>query len=618
MSKQQKYSVLIVDDMAINLQILTGFLKSDYRVRVSTSGKKALEIASSDNMPDLILLDVVMPEINGFDICRILKADEKTKEIPVIFITVLADIEDKVKGFAVGGADYVTKPFQQDEVTARVRTHLKIQHQKKLLQQQALELAEARNTAEKANKAKSIFLANMSHELRSPLNTILGFSQLMANARELPSEFRENAEIISRSGEHLLNLINDVLDMSKIEAGRVTLNEQIFDLHYLINDIVSMFRLKAEEKNLQLLAEWSDDVPRYVRSDEIKLRQILINLLSNAVKFTLKGRICLRVSMINNLFPDMVNLDSQNLFFEVEDTGPGISEEESGSLFKAFVQTKTGKGLQQGTGLGLPISKKFVQLMGGDIKVVSKAGINTIFSFYIKVKNADPSFYRPVSCTRITGLKPGQPEYRILVVDQDPDNRRLLKSFLKPIGFKIQESENGEKAVEIWKHWKPCLILMETSIQAAGCFDAARKIKSSQKLKNTVIIAMTTSSFEEKQAMETCDDFLGKPFYENEIFELIKKHINVKYIYQENIIDNSCTGNGSRIIDSETIDSLTLKKLPRHLLDPLKKAADETDPEEAERIISLIIEQDALSGRKLAKLVQNFRFDILQKIFEEI
>lgn len=614
MAKNKKYSILIVDDMPINLQILTGFLKSDYRVRVATSGIKALEIALSDNVPDLILLDIVMPEINGFEICRRLKADKKTKHIPVIFITVLSDIEDKVKGFAAGGADYVTKPFQQEEVLARVRTHLKIQHQKKLLYRQALDLAEARNIAEQASKAKSNFLANMSHELRSPLNTIIGFSQLMGRRNDLPQEYRENAQIITKSGEHLLNLINDVLDMSKIEAGRIVLNEHVFDLHYMIKDIVKMFALKAEQKNLQLFSQCSPEVPRYIRADEIKLRQVLINLLSNALKFTEKGSIGLRVSIIKNKMANLLSNDLLNIYFEVEDTGPGIYEHDLENLFKAFVQAEAGLISQQGTGLGLPISKKYVRLMGGNIKVCSKKGIGTVFSFDIKAGNSDPvKTHKSVSFPTIIGLKPEQPAYKVLIADNNQDNRRLLVSLLKPLGFDIQEAENIQKTIKIWNKWNPNLIWLELRMPGIGVYEDVKKIKNSAKGKHCIVIAMTASSYEKKQASEIFDDFLEKPFHDNDVFELMKKHIKVQYIYEMLTANESEKNTAGEYINAER-----LKKLPEDLFDALKKAVEETYPDKAEEIIKLISGKDPMLGRKLEILIQNFRFDILQKIFEEI
>ncbi len=281
------------------------------------------------------------------------------------------------------------------------------------VEERTVELAIAKEKAEVASLAKSTFLANMSHELRSPLNAILGFSQLMMRSRNLPSEHVENAGIITRSGEHLLTLINQVLDLSKIEAGRTTLNEKNFDLYRLLDDLEDMFKLKADDKRLQLVCDRAPNVPRYIGTDEVKLRQILINLLNNALKFTQEGGVSVRVGLGKNLTPQppslrgkggpdsplllgegqgegfSINTPTINLSFEVEDTGAGIAPEELDSLFEAFVQTTTGKQAQEGTGLGLPITRKFVQLMGGDIIVESFVGKGTIFKFDISVGLVD-------------------------------------------------------------------------------------------------------------------------------------------------------------------------------------------------------------------------------------
>ena len=303
-AEQAKSTILIIDDNATNLGVLTGYLRGHgFELMIARNGADGIAKARL-GQPDLILLDVMMPDLDGFEVCRRLKADTATNEIPVIFITALDSVEDKVKGFAAGGVDYLTKPLQKEEVFARVQTHLQLQAHKKQLQQQAIELKQAKDLAEtaqtiaeKANRAKSVFLANMSHELRTPLNGILGYAQILGSDDTLTDKQRDSAAIIERSGKHLLALINDILDLAKVEAGKVELAPEDVDLRVLLAEVQTLIQVRTDPKGLALRVEPVPDLPHYVHADGHRLRQVLLNLLGNAVKFTERGRVTLRVTI---------------------------------------------------------------------------------------------------------------------------------------------------------------------------------------------------------------------------------------------------------------------------------------------------------------------------------
>jgi len=429
--------------------------------------------------------------------------------------------------------------------------------------------------AKTANQAKSVFLANMSHELRTPLNAVLGFSDLMLRDTNFTKEQRQSLETIGRSGEHLLALINDVLEIAKIESGRIELRSKPFDLHNMLLGLQEMFRLRAEQKDLSLVFERSTGVPQFVLADQNKLRQVLINLLGNAVKFTSEGGVVLRVLTLPS--EPKGNGASFQLVFEIEDTGPGICDEDMSSIFEAFVQTECGRGAREGTGLGLPISRQYVELMNGCLTVSSQVGRGSVFRFNIPTQAVDElSVNAQGKVRRVLSLEPDQPEYRLLVGDDRESNRQLLVKLLQPLGFELREATNGLEAIKIWKQWSPHLIWMDMRMPVLDGCEATRRIKATTKGQATVIIAITASALEEERTVilsAGCDDFVRKPFREVELFDALQKHIGVRFVFEESEQDRV----PSRV--PTVLSATALAVLPQDLLRQLYDATISLDME---------------------------------------
>jgi signal transduction histidine kinase/CheY-like chemotaxis protein len=528
------------------------------------------------------------------------------------------------------------------------------------VEQRTAQLQAAKAAAEVANRAKSEFLANMSHELRTPLNAILGFAQILQSQLMGDREQRNYLNIISRSGEHLLSLINDVLDMSKIEAGRSTLISESFDFHAMLDILDEMFQLRAETKGLQLLCIRAPNVPRYIRADERKLRQVLINLLSNGIKFTETGTVRLRVrgnpEEMAIALPSAAASETQSkaqtgikpaaesaessptllLHFEVTDTGSGIAPEDLEHIFEPFIQTALGQQASQGTGLGLPISRQFVRLMGGDLQVESTVGEGSRFYFEIPVALAsvhDLPQSQPQQ--RVVGLLPNQPTYRVLVVDDRWENRQLVLRLLTPVGFEVQEASDGSVAVDLWQTWQPHLIWMDMRMPVMDGYEATRQIRAleaqSQEISgdspaspdpsssnpvqpvsptphSTKIIALTASTYEEERSLVLaigCDDFVRKPFHESTLFSKMAQHLGVQYQYEDLPVTEPPPASQISLTSAE------LEIMPEAWRQQLYQAASTLNAEQVLAVIARIPPEHHTLSDKLKVLVSYFRYDIM-------
>ncbi len=469
--------------------------------------------------------------------------------------------------------------------------------------------------SDEANRAKSAFLANMSHELRTPLNAILGFARILLSRATIVGEERQNLKIINRSGEHLLNLINQVLDLSKVEAGRMVLDLGTCNLHQLLVELREMFQLRAKERGLQLKFQRSSYIPIYIEVDEMKLRQILINLLSNAIKFTSQGQVCL---MVETLSPELLE-------FTVTDTGVGIAPDELSKIFQAFVQASFGQRAQEGTGLGLAISQEFVQLMGGKIEVSSEVGKGSAFKFSLPIKVLQGDEQAQFSLgeqsiaplfRRIIGLAPGQPSYKILVVDDQESNRQLLSQILQPLGFLVQQAVNGQEAIDLWQSWQPDLICMDLKMVLMDGYIAVREIRARQAagisdLQNTIIVAFTATSTPNQREFalgQGFDDFINKPFHQNQVLEVVGKHLSIEYIY-----DNE--------VGEDIQDIFTEEETSKHhgftWADKMKQAINAQDWEEMEHCISEICQEDLDFAYALQCHLDSCDYNLMMQLVEE-
>jgi PAS domain S-box-containing protein len=462
-----------------------------------------------------------------------------------------------------------------------------------------------------ANRAKSTFLSTMSHEIRTPMNAILGYAQLMLRDPGLGADAAANLKIIGRSGEHLLGLINEVLDMSKIEAGRMELNPSTFSLSSLLDELATMFRLRAEAKRLRFEMLVDGEFVPYVVADEGKVRQALINLVGNAIKFTERGEVTLHVSL------DRRTGDRLWLSARVEDTGSGISNEEQEKLFEPFSQLGRGLHSQEGTGLGLAISRKCARLMGGDITVTSSLGKGSRFRFEIPIERGDAGIaVKRSDSRRVVGIRAGPDVPRILVVDDRIENRDWLMKLLASIGLSVLGADNGEAAIRSWEEWNPHLILMDVQMPVMDGLEATRRIKADPRGKETVIMVLTASAMDDDRravSQSGADDFLAKPCHQDELLEKIRVLLNIAYDYEE-----TSDAEGRPITWVAALSAERLGQLPRKLLEELRNATLNGDKRLLDKLICKVRDTaDAESGKALQQLADEYKYDALTRLLDE-
>ncbi len=470
-------------------------------------------------------------------------------------------------------------------------------------------LEQAREAAEAANAAKSTFLANMSHELRTPLNAILGFSRLARRDPAATPGQREDLDFVYRNGEHLLSLINDVLDMAKIESGRLTLEEEVFDLPRLIHDACDMQRPRAEAKDLVLTVEAAPDLPSHVHGDARKLRQILINLLSNAVKYSDSGTITVEAAW---------RADDQRLALAVRDTGRGIAAEEIPHLFEPFFQSERRGSAAEGTGLGLPITQDFVELMGGTIDVSSEVGVGSCFRVDIPLREASEAEC-PADQTRrrVVGLADDQPPLRVLVVDDADANRTLLVRLLSQTGFEVREAANGQDAVAIFREWQPAFIWMDMRMPTMDGYTATRTIRDLPGGRDIPIVALTASASPDERdrvLRAGCAEIVRKPFEEATLFETMQKLTGVRFRYAEDP-DEAVEAPPETDFPEAT---RRLAAIPTEQREALREAVRAGDLDEVNRLAAALAEDDDHLGDWLLRAAGAFRYDdILKALAQE-
>jgi signal transduction histidine kinase/CheY-like chemotaxis protein len=482
------------------------------------------------------------------------------------------------------------------------------------IEQHTSELKKSRTKAAIASPSNSSLLADLGHELRSPLNAILGFTQIMQHDPSLSRSQQENLAIVHHSGEQLLASINFILELAKIEAGRITLYPTNFNFYNLLDNIEAKWQQQKHKRGLKFTTHRQHDLPQYIYADEQRLTQVITNLLDNIVYFTSEGDITLKVSGIRE------PKQSLKICWEIESTNSKITITELEALFKGAIEPETKRKHQEVRLLGLPIGRQLVRLMGGDITVSHsplggiclKAHLSARLGFAPQVSTQ--SIYR-----RVVGLESDEAEYRILIVDDSKVNRQIMLQILEPVGFKVKEAVNGREAVDIWLEWQPHMIWMDVKMPVMNGYEATERIKSHPNNQATSIVALTASTWEEERShllQAGCDDFVGKPFSESIIFEKIAQYLGVNYLYEEPKLLTAEESDFSH--PNFQLKSDSLRVMPSEWLLRLERAATELDREEITELLAEIPDEYSFLVAALQSQVDNFDFDKIIDLVEQV
>jgi signal transduction histidine kinase/ActR/RegA family two-component response regulator len=601
--------LLISNDPKASAAIGDMLTQNGFTVR--WSAQVAANPSTEAPSPDLIILDRPALDMGNAEILDQLHAHKGNEEIPFFLVGPQDDISLKESAFAAGAADWLDAPVQEFELLAKMATHLELHRLRNSRNQLGHELADAREQAETAIRAKNKFLSHMSHELRTPLNAILGFSRLMEHNPNLTASQVENLGLIYQSGENLLRLINDALEMSKIDTGNVTLNPTVIDLPRLLQGVVVMFQSRAAEQGLSISLDLAANVPRFVKCDEPKLQQILVNLVGNSLKFADEGEIEIRVrnrseaAALQTNDPDPSE-EPCDLAFEVRDSGPGISPNEAERIFEPFFKGRQGTG-KRGTGLGLTISRKFARMMGGDITAANgrDRGARFTFNAWVEPATAEAALSKN-TLGRVVGIEGGKAENRVLVVDDDNTNRMLLSRILANAGMAVEKAASGEEAIEMFSRWRPDIVFMDLHMPKMDGLTATRHIKTTEKGRQTPIIALIPRTFEQdrqKILSAGCDDYLRKPVDEQQLFNLMGKQLGLTFIRDSSAPPPSPSPKGAAIAMDAMAD------LPTSMLAEIRKAALDLDLERVKACLDQIQASHPALRSSLSRLSSEFRFE---------